>query len=219
MTVGGKMFWSFRAEDIKAMYHLPDPQKTYNKAFIADFTSSNEIESDPIKEWRRAPEKHKNETSGMYSVESLTPPYCYAAEMMCRLFGNDNSARFSIQMVPLIHVVINYEIMDWSVILFENMANRILDYKKNKNSVNTPPFHLCAYILYALCFNSKFPILGWKWTPQEIVPIHIYHKLLWKLHFKNHVYRIFHGFMLPIYHIIFNQFPPQLSEIAKLIYP
>ena len=39
MTVGGMMFGYFRAEDIKAMYHLPNPQKIYNRAFIADFTS------------------------------------------------------------------------------------------------------------------------------------------------------------------------------------
>ena len=72
----------------------------------------------------------------MYSVESLAPPYCYAAAIMCRIFGNDNSARFLIHMVPLIHAAINSKIMDWSVILSDKMANRILDYRKNKNSVN-----------------------------------------------------------------------------------
>ena len=107
-------------------------------------------------------------------------------------------------MVPLIHAAINSEIMDWSIILSDKVANRILDYRKNKNTGNTTPFHFCAYILDALCFNSEFPILGWKWTSQELVPISIYHKNLWKAHFKNHVYIIFHGFMLPIYHIIFN---------------
>ena len=135
----------------------------------------------------------------MYSVESLAPPYCYAAAMMCRLFGNDNSTRFSIQMVPLIHAAINSEIMDWSVILSDKIANRILEYRKDKDTGNTNHFHFCAYILDALCLNSKFPILGWRWTPQEPVSIHIYHKLLWKVHFKNHVYRICHGFSLLVH--------------------
>ena len=112
VSVARTIFGSFRTEDIKAMYHLPDPQKFYNKAFIKDFAASNETQSEPIREWRRAPEKHKTESSGMYSVESLSPPYCYAAAMMCRLFRNDNSARFSIQMVPLIHSAMNSEIMD-----------------------------------------------------------------------------------------------------------
>ena len=140
----------------------------------------------------------------MYSMESLASPYCYAAAIMCRLFGNDNSARFSIQMVPLIHAAINSEIMDWQVIFYENISNRILEYRKDKDTGNTTPFHFCAYILDALCFNYEFPILGWKWTPQEPILIHIYHKILWKVHFRNHVYKICHSFMLPIYKTIFN---------------
>ena len=100
----------------------------------------------------------------MYSVDSLSPPYYYAATMMCRLFGNDNSARFSIQMVPLIHSDVSSEIMDWAIILFDKIANKILEYKKDKNSGNSTPFYFCAYILDALCFNSEFPLLGWKWT-------------------------------------------------------
>ena len=76
----------------------------------------------------------------MYSVESLSPPYCYAATMMCKLFGNDNSSRFSIQMVPLIHSAVNFEIMDWADIISDKIANMILEYRKDKNTGNTTPF-------------------------------------------------------------------------------
>ena len=81
----------------------------------------------------------------MYSVESLSPPYCYAAAMMCRLFENDNSARFSIQMVPLIHSVINSEIMDWAVILSDKIADQIFEYKKEFMEFHSFPF-LCLYL-------------------------------------------------------------------------
>ena len=64
-------------------------------------------------------------------------------------------------------------------------------------------------------FNSEFPMIGWKWTPKDPAPIHIYQKFLWKGHFKNHVYRICHGFLIPVCQTIFNQFPPRLSEKAK----
>ena len=94
-----------------------------------------------------------------------------------------------------------------------------MQYRKDKNSGNTPPFHLCAYILDALCFNSKFPILGWKLTSQELVPIHIYHKLLWKVHFKNHVYRICHDFFyLSIRPFLTNFLPGSLKK-QRMIYP
>ena len=151
----------------------------------------------------------------MYSVDSLLPPYCYAAAMMCRLFGNDNSARFSIQMVPLILAAVNSDIMDWAVILSDRMANRILEYRQEKTAGNSTPFFFCAYILDALCFNSEFPLFGWKWTPIDPTPIHIYHKLLWKVHFQDNVYRICHGFLIPVFKTIFNCFPPRFSDKAK----
>ena len=107
-------------------------------------------------------------------------------------------------MVPLIHSAINSKIMDWAVILSDKITNRILEYRKEKNTRNTTPFYFCSYILDNLCFNYEFPMLGWKWTPKDHAPIHIYHKFLWKVHFKNHVYRICHGFLIPIFQRIFN---------------
>ena len=113
-------------------------------------------------------------------------------------------------MVPLMDATISSFIMDWSVILSDKIANNILAYRRNKHAGMTLPFHMCSYILDALCFNSKFPILGWKWTLQDPTRIHVYHNFLWKVYFKNHVYKIFHGYMLPIYQAIFNQPPPWL---------
>ena len=116
ISASGTSFGSFKAKDLKSMYHLPDLQKVYNKEFVKEFANSNKVQSEPIKNWRKNPENHKNESSGMYSVDSLLPPYCYAPAMMCRLFRNNNSTRFSIQMVPLILAAVNSEIMDWSEI-------------------------------------------------------------------------------------------------------
>ena len=65
VSAAGTTFRSFKAEDIKAMYHLLNPQKIYNKDFIKEFAANNENQSMSIREWRRAPEKHKNEASGM----------------------------------------------------------------------------------------------------------------------------------------------------------
>lgn len=94
------MFGSFRAEDIKRMCHLAEPQKHYSKAFVEAFAKENDMESDPIWQLRHYPKKHNYESLGMYFVDSASP-YCYAGDMMCRLFGVFDSARFSIEMVPL----------------------------------------------------------------------------------------------------------------------
>lgn len=33
-TVDGRIFGSFKSEDLRQMYHLPEPKKCYNKAFM-----------------------------------------------------------------------------------------------------------------------------------------------------------------------------------------
>ena len=166
-TADGRMFGTFKPEDVKKMYHLSDPQKHYNKAFLEAFTKENDVEFDPIKQWRHFPNKHKHESSGMYSMDSLASPYCYVGAMICRLFGAFESARFSIEMVPLIEATINSFIMDWATILSDKMANQILDYIRNRYVTTRiiPSFYMRAYIMDTICFNSDYPILGWKWTP------------------------------------------------------
>lgn len=70
--------------------------------------------------------------------------------------------------------------------------------------------------MYTICFNSNFPILGWKWTIQDLTPIHIHHKYLWKYGYKNHIYSICHGFVLPVHQAIFNKPIPRVSDEANI---
>lgn len=39
----GMMICSFKFEDLKLMYHIPDPEKVYDKEFLAQFTNENEL--------------------------------------------------------------------------------------------------------------------------------------------------------------------------------
>jgi len=217
-TVDGRIFGSFQPESLRQMYHLPKPEKKYNKEYLEKFARENEIESEPIRDWRQNPAKHKHESSGKYSVDSLCSPYCYAGIMMCRLWGLHDSSNFTIEMVPLMESACNSEIMDWATILSDKLATAVLEFR-SKISVTEriiPPFYYSAYILDTLCFNSEFPILGWKWTPQESTPIHIYHQKLWKSDYRHHLYQICNGFMLPIHHSIFDRPAPKISYQAGI---
>ena len=134
-------------------------------------------------------------------MDSLASLYCYVFAMVCSLFGTPDSSRFSIEMVPLMEASINSFIMDWETILLDKIASQILEYRRNK-FVTTKvmlPFYMSAYIMDTICFNSNFPILGWKWTVHDPTPIHIYHKCLWNSDYKDHIYRICHGFILPVH--------------------
>lgn len=92
----GRMFRSFRVEDIKNMYHLAESQKHCNKAFIESFAKQNGMESNPIRQWGHYPSKHKHESSSIYSIDSLASPYYYDGALICRLLGVSDSARFSV---------------------------------------------------------------------------------------------------------------------------
>jgi len=47
-TVDGRIFGSFQPESLRQMYHLPRPEKKYNKEYLEKFARENEIESGPI---------------------------------------------------------------------------------------------------------------------------------------------------------------------------
>ena len=121
-------------------------------------------------------------------------------------------------MVPLMEAACNSEIIDWGNILSDKLATTILEFRK-KTCVTKrfiPPFYFSAYILDTLCFNSEFHVLGWRWTPQDPMPIHIYHQKLWKAHYKHHLYQVCNGFMLPIHYAIFDKAAPKISSQAEI---
>ena len=79
-----------------------------------------------------------------------------------------------------------------------------------------PPFFLSAYVMDFICYVSKFPVLGWKWTTQDPLPIHVYHKILWDSQFIPHFYQICHGLILPLYRMLYDKDPPRCSPEAQI---
>jgi len=68
----------------------------------------------------------------------------------------------------------------------------------------------------AICYVSKFPLMGWKWKTQDPLPIHIYHKELWDSNFTPYFYKICHGIMLPLYKILYDKDAPIFSLEAEV---
>ena len=112
-------------------------------------------------------------------MDSLASPYCYAGAMICRMWGIHDSAKFTIEMVPLMEAAVNSYVMDQANILSDKLATAILELRSNsrKTTRTIPPFYYSAYIMDTLCFNSKYPVLGWRWTPHDPKTIHIYHQM------------------------------------------
>ena len=133
------------------------------------FAKENQDLAETTKDWSRRHEPLKRDKHGMYSTGSLTSPYCFAAAMLCRLFGMPNINKFSSEWLPLLDAATNATIVDWAKIFSDNLVTAIVNYRC-KSTVSQriyPPFYLSAYVMDAICYVSKFPLMGWKWTTQD----------------------------------------------------
>ena len=142
------------------------------------FAKENENLAECTKDWSGRDEPLKMDKHGMYSTGSLTSPYLFAAAMLCRLFGKPEINKFSSEWLPLLNSAVNDTIVDWAKILSDNLATTILNYwsKRTISQRIYPPFYLSAFVMDSIFYISKFPLMGWKWTNQDPLPIHIYHK-------------------------------------------
>jgi len=154
----------------------------------------------------------------MYNTGSLTSPYCFAAAMLCRIFGMADINKFSSEWLPLLDAATNATIVDWAKILSDNLVTTIVSYQSKRATSQRiyPHFYLFSYIMDSICYVSKFPVMGWKWTTQDPLPIHVYHKELWDSQFIPYFYQICHGIMLPLYRMLYDKDPPRCSPKAKV---
>ena len=51
----------------------------------------------------------------MYVVSSINAPYCFVVAMICRLFGYENTQKFSDQWEPLIETASDGYVMHWEL--------------------------------------------------------------------------------------------------------
>ena len=64
-------------------------------------------------------------------------------------------------------------------------------------------------------FYISFLAMGWKWTTQDPLPIHVFHSILWESKNESHFYRICHGVILPVFEVLFNEKAPRISKEAQ----
>ena len=93
------------------MYHLPEPQAGYKTQFMDKFAKENEDLAECTKNWSTKEDLLKKDKHGMYSIGSLSSLYCFAIDMLCRLFGRPDINKFSSEWLPLLYAANNSTIM------------------------------------------------------------------------------------------------------------
>ena len=111
-TPSQELIGSFTTEDVRLMYKLSEPQATYNKKFMEYFSREHANLLEYTQEWTKRDEPLKKNKQGMYSTGSLTSPYCFAAAMLCRLFGKPDINMILPEWLPLFNAAVNATIVD-----------------------------------------------------------------------------------------------------------
>lgn len=127
--------------------------------------------------------------------------------MICRFFSYSNTQNFFHQWKSLINVASEGYVLYWGNILSDNLATHIINFRsKHRVSGNIiSPFDMSCYVMDSLSFIMDFISMGWKWTLEDPIPIHIYHDILWDSKYHPHFYKTLHRVMLPIHQIIFDK--------------
>lgn len=145
-----------------------------------------------MREWRRDPNKQKQEERGMYSLASIVGPFSNIVAMICCLYGYPNTQKLSEEWVPLIGDASDDYIMDWENILSKNLSTQVRNHRQkcNVTKIISPPSFMSAYIMDAILFYD-FPSIGWKWTIQYPTPIFVYLNIPWEARYHPHFHKIF----------------------------
>jgi hypothetical protein len=104
---------------------------------------------------------------------------------------------FFLAWVPLIFWVAEGCSFDWEKMLLDSLANRVTEYREQKECGRSSSFFMSAYIMDAICSMTPFPLMSWGWTPAKDKPIHVYHEKLWENKAENFAYEIFNWVMVP----------------------
>ena len=73
---------------------------------------------------------------------------------------------------------------------------------------------MSAYMMDIVFFTSDFPTMGWKWTIQDPIPIHVYHNILWESKYEFNFTRFVMELLCHSFKLFFWK-SPRLSKEAQ----
>jgi hypothetical protein len=126
---------TFKPKHLREMYKLSTtPNLTHNDKFLEGFKKKecDQYEiflSYLITDWVSHPVKFRADTNKIYSISSLEPQFKYIAMMTWRLYGKEDTTRFFLPWVPLIHMVAEGFSFDWAKLLSNSLTSRITKYR------------------------------------------------------------------------------------------
>jgi len=112
--IGQEFKGSFTPNNLRLMYHLPEPQTIYNKQFDEKFFKENKDLVECTNNWSNNEERLKKDKNSMYMTGSLSSPFWLAVAMLYGLFGKPYRTKFLSEWLTLVDATVNATIMNWT---------------------------------------------------------------------------------------------------------
>jgi hypothetical protein len=90
---------------------------------------------DLIREWWHDSSGLKIISDKVYSIQSLKKLQMLVAIMLCRLYGENDSLKFKLGWVPLIHQTLEGKIFNWAHILSQTFNKKLRNDRKHQRVI------------------------------------------------------------------------------------
>jgi len=155
-------------------------------------------ERDLFKAWYNPNKEFKTRPSGEYPTNLLRMSYQYGVVMLCRLYGELDASKFTLNWEPLVYYIVGIRsTFNWDDILLESLEDATRAVKETTPG-KFPRFHMSSYLLEMVCVYHEYPKIGWEWQPIDL-PIHIYCKVIWEHKYKKKYHNFFYHFLVPLF--------------------
>jgi len=94
----------FLPVEVQSYYKLRDLEERMNTDFIVNLYEHHDTDW-VMASWWREDKKYTNRTSGWYQTANLRKSYIYLMALICWLYGEKDSSRFSEAWMPLAYTV------------------------------------------------------------------------------------------------------------------
>ena len=71
---------------------------------------------------------------------------------------------------------------------------------------------MSEYVFDAIYFSTIFPVMGWKWTPEDPTPIHLSQKEIWEHNYAPHFHRLCYGVVLLLHQFMFGRVSSRFTK-------
>jgi hypothetical protein len=145
----------FLPVEVQKYYKLRDLEERLNIKFVVRFYEFHDTNM-LLASWWKEDKMFTNRRNGWYNTVNLKEPYMYLMALICRLYGEKDSSKFSEVWMPLAYTMaISGSSFNLGAIISKQLSINILQAQTPKYG-ETSILHMESYMLDVICGRNVF---------------------------------------------------------------